>query len=402
MDKIEEKSIEQLTSKNKKFIVRAKKTVVALIISSVLISSIPILEYKVSLLKSKNNNAVEMVAENHDRTVEDINRLFADTIRNNKKLTTEQQEKIIKSFKEHCIEPYGDMFTDEMIYNMCAVAATESAEDMSQEDKEKGIYAGEYYSYENKLVLRDWNDETTIAHEQLHAVLRANLIDCGYHNYKDEGIGLNEGMTANFTKDDQAYYEEGKLCDTLGLIIGYDKLINNFYNSDLNGLKEDISKYLSSSETNELVTIMDQYTIDYREYNYNYKNNIEVDQESYEKTQQEKIDRANELLKKVFESKYQVQPENCNLGRIIFGQDGVSKADSDLYDPFYVIDINNYNSVDIVVLKAPKIKDEWIDGVYTVYNDKWYEKVYTVNNDELKDFDIDEVLELAKNDSKKR
>ena len=390
MDTIEEKSIEQLTSKKKKFIVRAKKTVVALIISSVLISSIPILEYKVSLLKSKNNNAVEMVAENPDRTTEDINRLFADSIRNNKKLTTEQQEKIIKSFKEHCIEPYGDMFTDEMIYNMCAVAATESAEGMSQEDKEKGIYAGEYYSYENKLVLRDWNDETTIAHEQLHAVLRANLIDCGYHNYKDEGIGLNEGMTANFTKDNQSYYEEGKLCDTLGLIIGYDKLINNFYNSDLNGLKEEISKYLSSSETNELVTIMDQYTIDYREYNYNYKNNIGVDEETYEKKQQEKINRANELLKIIFESKYKIKPEDSNLGRIIFGQDGVSNDNWNPEDPFYIIDINNYNYVDIVVLKAPEV------------NEEWYKEVYTVNNDELKYFDIDSVLELARNNSKKR
>ena len=68
----------------------------------------------------------------------------------------------------------------------------------------------------------------------------------------------------------------------LGLIIGYDKLINYYLNSDLEGLKEEISQYISKEETNKLISNIDKYVFlrYYKEFLIN--NEIDYDYENYQ------------------------------------------------------------------------------------------------------------------------
>ena len=101
-----------------------------------------------------------------------------------------------------------------------------------------------------------YEDESLLAHEQLHAILKNGLFGTGLTS-GIEGYGINEGATTFFGKSDSSYYSENNIINTLGFIIGYENLLETYTNSDLSVLKKMLYQYISPQEANELIHKID-------------------------------------------------------------------------------------------------------------------------------------------------
>ena len=143
---------------------------------------------------------------------------------------------------------------------MYAVASTQEIKQMSDFAAEHGWWNGDYNSFSNTYSLDNSVEDadlSLIAHEQLHAILKTGIIDTGFTNFIINGYGINEGTTSLFGKNDNAYFAESNIVDTLGLIIGYDTLFKYYVEGDLSGLKKELNQYISPQETNDLIRNLD-------------------------------------------------------------------------------------------------------------------------------------------------
>lgn len=185
MDKIEEKDIETLKQNGKKFKFSIKKTIAGIMISTIIVSGLPHLQYKVALYKAQNDTYISQLLESNIDKKDKIAQIYEKAINNNKNIPQELKEKLIRSFIDLVIDVYGDFFDDKTIYNMYAVASTEKITEISDFAKEHGWYRGDYNPYTNTISLEDTIEdcsEILIAHEQLHAILKSGLLSSGLAN----------------------------------------------------------------------------------------------------------------------------------------------------------------------------------------------------------------------------
>lgn len=118
-----------------------------------------------------------------------------------------------------------------------------------------------------------------LSHELMHAASsykEDNKIAAGFHqryiinmgNNKDYsiGVGINEGYTDLISKrylvedygtDRIGYYYEEKIAELTELIVGKDKMINLYFQANLKGLVEELSKYSSLEEAKEFIVALD-------------------------------------------------------------------------------------------------------------------------------------------------
>lgn len=393
----------EIELKDKNIKSNVKIAILAFAIGSSLISLTPNIKYKIALLKAKNNKEIIRLINDKNNKEENIKTIYELAINKNNNIPIESKKILIKAFEENFIEPYYNLILDETIYNMYAVASTQRVKEMSKTAKKYGWWSGDYNSYTNTIYLYSYNSKVLVAHEQLHAILKTGLFDMGYTKGLN-GYALNEALTVSLIKGDDSYYDQFLVSDYLGLIIGYDKLYKYYMLGDLDGLKNELNKYIEKEETEKLIRNMDVQVFNDYGLIFLTTNNVGYVDSDNENTinildrrkifnYKMRLEKENtEILMNLFESKYNCKVEDSNLGRIIFGN-GNDLFDKDLNpnDPIYDIYYNDPNSVKIFV---QKFNHPFFN------NNENYFRTYFVKTEELEKFDIDQALKLAKNNGK--
>lgn len=436
MDEIIEKDIDDLKSKGKQFKIVLKRTLLGVISATLIFSMVPNIEYQIALNKANNSSYIEEVLSSNDKTKEEkISQIFTQAIENNDKIPDDLKTRVIESFTEEVINRAGSFFTDKTIKNMHAVASTQKIEEMLEFSVEHGWWSGSYRSYFNTYSLDTTTEEpesTLIAHEQLHAIVKTGLIDTGFTNFIYSGYGINEGTTALIGKNDNSYFTENNIVDTLGMIIGYDTLFKYYMEGDLSGLKKELNQYISPQETNAFIRNLDLNVFTGFFETFLLKNNISYDSEKISKTINNRNKKIIETLKVIFENKYGTSIEESKFGNLIFNNPFF--IDEEEYDPnktYYAISFNDENSVklnignynldngvcefiinksinelngqDIENLIAKELNVDGIAGYSIKYLNKHESRVIVsgiyviVNMDEIENYDYEKLLKDLSN-----
>ena len=345
------------------------------------ISLFPTVNYDIAKYKAKHNFEIqEILNYSNEEKTKKIAELFEEAIKSNKKIEEESKSKIIESFTTLVIEPHGSEFSEDTIINMYAVASTEGVTKMSDFAVEHGWWGGDYNTYTNSFSINpnSVESEELIAHEQLHGILKDGNFGTGLTNFLD-GYGINEALTTMLTENDYSYCEEEIMANMLGLIIGYDKLINYYLNSDLEGLKEEISQYISKEETNKLISNIDKYVFlrYYKEFLIN--NEIDYDYEKLSTKEDEKMKDIKSLLISLCEGKYDCKVDECNIGKLLLSDDIFIED----WDP------ESECLVGVYYIGAGKVELVLYRWGLVGASIKEFTKKYTYKVDELESIDID-------------
>lgn len=333
MEEIVEKDVNELQNKKKTFKTTMKKTLLGIISTALVFSTIPNISYQVALQKANDSSYIEEVLSTDQKKEDKIAQIFAEAIKKNNNIPDGLKNRIIESFTTQVIDRAGVFFTDETIRNMYAVASTERIKEMSSFAKEHGWWTGDYNSYTNRYSIDSTvgeNDDSLIAHEQLHAILKKGMINTGVMRGL-HGYGLNEGFTATFGKDDESYLGESDIVDVLGMLLGYNNVFQYYFNSDLSGLKKELNQYLSPVETYKLIHNIDVDVFSSYFQGFLEKNNIKYNEDKFiEHTKKRKLQNI-EILEKIFENKYGVPYKESKFGQLIFNS--IYFIDDEDYDP---------------------------------------------------------------------
>ena len=145
------------------------------------------------------------------------------------------------------------------------------------------IVGGGYNVVENKMSVGKSflsNSIGALQHELLHASStyydkENNIVYSGFsqafiHTKKDEdsvayGVGLNEGYTQYLTRklfldnklSKKVYENEQKTVKCLELALGADKMRSLYFRGDLNGLVNELEKYVTRDEINKFINLTD-------------------------------------------------------------------------------------------------------------------------------------------------
>ena len=349
MDEIVEKDIEDLKSKGKKIKIALKRTLVGVISAVLIFSMAPNIEYQIALNKANNSSYIEEVLSTNQTKEEKISQIFAQAIESNDKIPDDLKGRVIEAFTTEVINRAGYFFTNKTIKNMYAVASTQEIKQMSDFAAEHGWWNGYYNSFSNTYSLDNSVEDadlSLIAHEQLHAILKTGIIDTGFTNFIINGYGINEGTTSLFGKNDNAYFAESNIVDTLGLIIGYDTLFKYYVEGDLSGLKKELNQYISPQETNDLIRNLDLNVFTSYFETFLIKNNISYNSEKFSRAITNRNKKIIETMKKIFENKHGVSVEESKLGNLIFNNPFF--LDDEDFDPnktYYTIGFNDKDTV---------------------------------------------------------
>ncbi len=351
MGEIEELDISKLKNKGKlkKIKIITKKMILGVLFTSMTISLIPNVEYQVALQSAKSDPFIQEQLSPGDIQEENLKAIFEKAINENENIDDEDKKRIISAFEEVIIDGNAYLFTEDSVYNMYAVAKTERVKEMTKFAKEHGWWSGDYFSYVNIYTLYDSVEETdmyTIAHEQLHAILKKGILDTGFTKAIIFGYGVNEGATAFLGKDDGSYLELQHLISTLGIILGYDKVLSYFVNRDLDGLKKEINQYLSPKDTNKLIGNMDimVYTLYISRFLGNH--GLSKKEEEFEKYYDEKLLETQKILLTIYEKKSGMSAKDSDFGRYLFDSyyDN-SSEEEDIHKTYYGFKYNDEESV---------------------------------------------------------
>ncbi len=388
---IEEKDIGELKKKNKPIRSTLKKCLVGVLITGTIITAIPNIQYGIEKVKAKYNTNIENIINSEDKTKK-IEELYRQAIMKNKNIDEDVKEKLIQSFTNQVIIPYGNYFTDETILNMIAVASTQKIETMSEFFINHSWWSGDYMSFLNTLSVEETSDEILLAHEELHAILKSGILGSGLTS-GIKGYAINEGLTSSFVNEDKSYSEEVIIADMLRLILGNSNLIEYYLEGDLKGLSNELSTYIPKTRADELffyldLNIFSEYleTFLVRNFGKNQKdqyiNDDKRTSKMQEKLEQDRFKRTykiQEIMKEIFEAKYNCKAEESKLGRIIFGK-GSNYFDNnwDIDEPLYIVKFLNNEQIEVSLM-------------FLGFND--YYKDITLNINELDQIDFDKIID---------
>lgn len=303
--------------KHKKFKL-IKKTIAGLFATAIGLSSIPSIQCNIAHAKGKKDQIIVSVMESDEDIEEKIAQIFIYGIKSNTKLSDAYKEKIIESFCNYVIYPYGKYFTEDTILRMYAVASTQNVVGVCNFFQDHGWWGGNYNPWFNFYSAVDGEeaDDGLIAHEQLHAIGRKSMVSNGFFR-SIHGIGMDEAGTSFFSNRD---YDVDIYFETLGFIIGFDNLFKYYFNADYSGLKEELNKYLTKEEVDELLSNMDKCI--YHGYYLTFlRKNFDVSEEKENELYEYNLQRNKriiELLIKMYEKKNNSEMNNDWLENFIF------------------------------------------------------------------------------------
>ena len=385
---IEEKSIEDLKKRKKPIKSTLKKCLVGVLVAGILITATPNIKYGIEKVRAKYDTSIANIV-NSDNKVKEIENVYRQAVMKNQNMDENLKEKLIQSFVDQVIIPYGDYFTKETILNMVAIASTQKIKIIPEFVAKHSWFSGDYISFLNILGVDDTSFEVLLAHEELHAILKSGVFGSGMTS-GIKGYSINEGLTASFVKDDEGYSEETIIAEMLRLILGNDNLIKYYLEGDLRGLTNELSTYIPRSRVNQLFFYLDLNIFsEYLETFLirNSKNDTEVVsldnqnkiQEKFDKKRLERTHIIQEIMKEIFEAKNNCKIEESKLGRIIFGK-GSNYFDNDWNpdEPLYVINNLDNENIEIALM-------------FLGLNP--YEKTLTINLKELDKIDFDAIVD---------
>ena len=385
---IEEKSIEDLKKRKKPIKSTLKKCLVGVLVAGILITATPNIKYGIEKVRAKYDTSIANIV-NSDNKVKEIENVYRQAVMKNQNMDENLKEKLIQSFVDQVIIPYGDYFTKETILNMVAIASTQKIKIIPEFVAKHSWFSGDYISFLNILGVDDTSYEVLLAHEELHAILKSGVFGSGMTS-GIKGYSINEGLTASFVKDDEGYSEETIIAEMLRLILGNDNLIKYYLEGDLRGLTNELSTYIPRSRVNQLFFYLDLNIFsEYLETFLirNSKNDTEVVsldnqnkiQEKFDKKRLERTHIIQEIMKEIFEAKNNCKIEESKLGRIIFGK-GSNYFDNDWNpdEPLYVINNLDNENIEIALM-------------FLGLNP--YEKTLTINLKELDKIDFDAIVD---------
>lgn len=428
MLEIEELDKESLVkSKKRKIGKYIKKTVLGILAGSIMLSTIPNIEYGYALHEAKSDSSISEIMDSSDSKIEKVEKIFKEGITKNNNLDDELKEQIIEAFTEKVIKPHGDLFSDETIYNMYAVASTEDVRFMTQFERDHGWWSGDYNSYLNKMILLG-TDADLLAHEQLHAILKKGLFETGF-TAGLSGYGVNEGFTASLLNS--SYYTLRWYVNNLSYILGYENIFKYFVNSDLEGFKQELSRYIDKDDINTFIKNMNSKCLYDYYMDFASKNGLEYNSDKIYEKKGKWLDENIDILKKIYTKKYGDIPENSNRGRLLLKS--LCAYDEDV-DYYATIDANNSDIIKVSVqnfgfeglgrieimsseynLLAKDKREKFMKEVskqlgvdenlftigYAAYNgDKYVVAIESmackIDKDEIDNFDIDKYIESVK------
>lgn len=238
----------------------AKKTIkkVIAVTSGVIIifSAAPSINYQITKQNVVNDTVIIADFDNDESKTEYVKELFKRNIEQNKNIDDETKKLIVESFNTYFLDTYAVYLTEDTIINMCTMARTEKVREMSDFTKLWCWWGGSFNPVTNRYTASSFSEEKmpVIAHEQTHAILRNGPFGTGLTKNL-LGYSVNEGMTSLSTDD--SYVDPGRLCSSIGVIIGNDKLASYYLNYDLDGLIDELSKYLPKKDVIRLLNLSD-------------------------------------------------------------------------------------------------------------------------------------------------
>ena len=249
------------SKKGNKLIKLVKKVVIGVVALVVSFESLVYGEMALAKEKSRNDSIIQEIIDSDESKEDKIAELFTYGIKSNPYLSEEYKEIIIESFCSDVIYPYGYLFTDKLIDNIYAVASTEKVGDSEKWFfvKNKG---GESDYPLNAFFVGDGveGNYDTFAHEQLHGIRNYGLTNC-------LPSVIEEAGTSIFSTG--GYPEETNIFNFIGMIIGYDKLVEIYFNNDTKALKQEFCKYMSESDASELISALNINIDHYNEFHPN-------------------------------------------------------------------------------------------------------------------------------------
>lgn len=375
-------------SRKKKILKLIKRILIILVLIGIAISTIPSIELDTAYQEYKS--ALPSIKENETK-IEYVKRLYEQAIKSNNKLTETEKSKLIDTFTTLVLNNIGIYFTEESLIQMMAVAKTQSIKELTSLEKRFSWYTGFYNKYLNQLVLDDSIDnveDTLLAHEQLHAILR--------NSFYTKSYALNEAMTKNSVKGDESYIYLDLLHDVLTFVIGKEKLYDFFLRGDLEGLKEEMSKYISKEDANRLIVSYDDVVFSHFYTSFLSRIDLEPgfktlkDQEN-----SEMISRS--ILEKLFEKRFNCKIQDSSLSKVIFGYytphiAGLTyiKDKVGYYEPLCHVNYLNSEEVEIIIEFMTSNIDTKTGDFYHI------RESYIIDIEELGSTDMESLIEDAR------
>lgn len=296
--------------KKKKILIIIKKILICLTLVGITISTIPSVEYENAYNYYKNS--LPPILENETQKDYTI-RLYKEALNANKKLSEPEKKKLEETFIELVLNDIGEYFEDSSLAKMMATASTQNVKELTSFEKKFSWYQGFYNPYLNELII-DTNiddvDPTLLAHEQLHAILQ--------NSFYKKAYALNEIITKNSVKGDDSYYYLNTYFNVLNFVIGKKNLYKYYLNSDIEGLKDELSRYLSPEEVNTLIISYDDLIFSHYYTSFLSRLGQKPSTKTLkEREQNETISES--LLVKLYEKKFDVSLQNSSLGQVLFG-----------------------------------------------------------------------------------
>lgn len=222
----------------------------------IIFSSIPSINYQLTKQSVVNDTVIIADFNNDESKTEYVKELFKENIEQNKNIDDATKKIIVDSFNEYFLDTYAKYLSEETIIKMCTTARTEKVREINDFTRLWCWWSGSFNPIANRYTVYNFNEKEmpVIAHEQAHSILRNGPFGTGLTNFL-LGYSVNEGMTGLST--DGSYIDPSKLCSSIGVIIGNDKLASYYLNYDLNGLTKELSKYLPKKDVIKLLNLSD-------------------------------------------------------------------------------------------------------------------------------------------------
>ena len=163
--------------------------------------------------------------------------------------------------------------------------------------------------------------------------------------YTTERTYVEEQIYSSISQNTQS------LINKLGIILGYDVVPNDYYNCNLNRLKEELIKYLSPQDTNKLIKNIDTLLIiDFIIDNNDFSTTEEKDEYDVSIGDYNRIHMdTEELLVSLFENKTNMKANDSRIGKMLFGLYILKKNGEEPNEGYVIYDAKQYDKDNYLV-----------------------------------------------------
>ena len=169
--------------------------------------------------------------------------------------------------------------------------------------------------------------------------------------YTTERTYVEEQIYSSISQRTQSLINTQYLINKLGIILGYDVVPNDYYNCNLNRLKEELIKYLSPQDTNKLIKNIDtlliiDFIIDNNDFSTTEKKDeYKVSKDNYNRIYMD----TEELLVSLFENKTNMKINDSRIGKMLFGLYILKKNGEEPNEDYVIYDAKQYDKDNYLV-----------------------------------------------------